>query len=102
MMQSTLDRMATLGRFSLDLLAALGRAGVFFWQLVRAMGPAMRRPYLVVAQIHAVGNRSLSIILASGLAVGFGADREPVSGARVGAGGGGSAVCRPGWYVTDG
>ena len=68
MMQSTLDRMATLGRFSLDLLAALGRAGVFFWQLVRAMGPAMRRPYLVVAQIHAVGNRSLSIILASGLA----------------------------------
>ena len=31
----------------------------------------MRRPYLVVAQIHAVGNRSLLIILASGLAVGF-------------------------------
>ena len=31
----------------------------------------MRRPFLIVAQIHAVGNRSLSIILASGLAVGF-------------------------------
>ena len=71
MIQATLDRIATVGRASVDLLAELGRAAVFFWQLLRAIGPAMHRPYLVVAQIHAVGNRSLSIILASGLAVGF-------------------------------
>lgn len=71
MMPSVLDRIAALGRASVELLAALGRASVFFWQLLRAIGPAMRRPFLIVAQIHAVGNRSLSIILASGLAVGF-------------------------------
>ena len=32
---------------------------------------ALRRFGLVVAQVHAIGNRSLVIILASGLAVGF-------------------------------
>ena len=39
--------------------------------MLRACPAALRRPYLVVAQIHAIGNRSLVIILASGLAVGF-------------------------------
>lgn len=71
MIQAALDRIAALGAASVELLAALGRAAVFFLQLLRAIGPAMRRPFLIVAQIHAVGNRSLSIILASGLAVGF-------------------------------
>jgi phospholipid/cholesterol/gamma-HCH transport system permease protein len=33
--------------------------------------PALRRFGLVVVQIHAIGNRSLVIILASGMAVGF-------------------------------
>jgi len=39
--------------------------------LLRAMPAALRRFDLVVAQIHAIGNLSLTIILASGLAVGF-------------------------------
>jgi phospholipid/cholesterol/gamma-HCH transport system permease protein len=63
--------LARLGRFTIDLLSSWGHAALFFVSLVRALGPAMRRPYLIVAQIHAVGNRSLIIIMASGLAVGF-------------------------------
>jgi phospholipid/cholesterol/gamma-HCH transport system permease protein len=66
-----LTPLSRLGRFTIDLLASMGHAALFFVSLVRALGPAMRRPYLIVAQIHAVGNRSLIIIMASGLAVGF-------------------------------
>ena len=43
----------------------------FFVDLLRNVPVALRRPYLVVAQVHAIGNRSLVIILSSGLAVGF-------------------------------
>lgn len=63
--------LARLGRSTIELLASLGHAAQFFVSLVQALGPALRRPYLIVAQIHAVGNRSLIIIMASGLAVGF-------------------------------
>jgi phospholipid/cholesterol/gamma-HCH transport system permease protein len=66
-----LTPLARLGSFTIELLSSLGHAALFFVNLVRALGPAMRRPYLIVAQIHAVGNRSLIIIMASGLAVGF-------------------------------
>jgi phospholipid/cholesterol/gamma-HCH transport system permease protein len=38
---------------------------------VRAVPASMRRFGLVITQIHAIGNRSLLIILASGMAVGF-------------------------------
>jgi phospholipid/cholesterol/gamma-HCH transport system permease protein len=70
-MDFLLTPLARLGRFTIELLSSLGHAALFFVSLVRALGPAMRRPYLIVAQIHAVGNRSLIIIMASGLAVGF-------------------------------
>ncbi len=42
-----------------------------FAALLRAIPASLRRFGLVVAQIHAIGNLSLVIILASGLAVGF-------------------------------
>ncbi len=71
MMQRATDALAGIGRATIELLADLGHAAIFFWSLIKATGPAMRRPYLIVAQIHAVGNRSLIIIMASGLAVGF-------------------------------
>lgn len=70
-MDLLLNPLARLGRSAIELLASMGHAALFFVSLVRALGPAMRRPYLIVAQIHAVGNRSLIIIMASGLAVGF-------------------------------
>ncbi len=52
-------------------LRSLGHAAFFTVDLLRAAPIAMRRFGLVVMQIHAIGNRSLVIILASGMAVGF-------------------------------
>ena len=66
-----MNALQRLGRFSLDLLARLGHGAVFFLELLQAVPASLRRFGLVVTQIHAIGNRSLVIILASGLAVGF-------------------------------
>jgi phospholipid/cholesterol/gamma-HCH transport system permease protein len=60
-----------LGRNTLDTLADWGHGAVFFLELLKALPASLRRFDLVVAQIHAIGNRSLVIILASGLSVGF-------------------------------
>ena len=62
---------ALLGARMLNVLRSFGHAAFFFLDLLRAIPPAMRRFGLVVVQIHAIGNRSLIIILSSGLAVGF-------------------------------
>ena len=62
---------ARLGRFTLDWLRALGHSAFFFVVLLRFTPAALRRFPLVLAQINAIGNRSLLIIAASGLAVGF-------------------------------
>ena len=62
---------ALLGARALAVLRSFGHAAFFFLDLLRAIPPAMRRFGLVVVQIHAIGNRSLIIILSSGLAVGF-------------------------------
>lgn len=66
-----MNALQRLGRFSLDLLARWGHGAVFFLELLQAVPASLRRFGLVVTQIHAIGNRSLVIILASGLAVGF-------------------------------
>jgi len=62
---------ARIGRVALSVLRELGHHAFFFVDLLKNIPAAMRRPYLVVAQIHAIGNRSLLIIVASGMAVGF-------------------------------
>ena len=62
---------AAIGAWTLRMLLGWGHAAVFFWQLVREIPGSLRRFGLVVTQIHAIGNRSLLIIMASGLAVGF-------------------------------
>ena len=61
----------TLGQRTLAQLAGYGHAAIFSFELLKALPSALRRFGLVVQQIHAIGNRSLVIILASGLAVGF-------------------------------
>lgn len=66
-----MEWIAGLGRFTLRWLQALGHAAFFFVDLVRFTPAALRRLSLVITQVHAIGNRSLVIILASGLAVGF-------------------------------
>lgn len=60
-----------IGAWTLERLAGVGHAAVFFTELLRALPPSLRRFYLVVHQIHAIGNRSMLIIVASGVAVGF-------------------------------
>lgn len=62
---------AALGARVIGLLRAWGHATFFIVELLRAVPAALRRFGLVVAQVHAIGNLSLVIILASGLAVGF-------------------------------
>jgi phospholipid/cholesterol/gamma-HCH transport system permease protein len=66
-----MELLARIGAVALDQLRGWGHATAFFWELLRAVPAAMRRFYLVVVQVHAIGNRSLVIILSSGLAVGF-------------------------------
>lgn len=60
-----------LGATSLDHFRGWGHAAFFFLDVLRAVPASLRRFGLVVSQIYAIGNRSLIIILASGLAVGF-------------------------------
>ena len=66
-----MNALAALGERTLRFLRALGHAAGFFVDLIRAIPSSLRRFDLVVAQVHAIGNLSLVIILASGLAVGF-------------------------------
>jgi phospholipid/cholesterol/gamma-HCH transport system permease protein len=66
-----MSTLALLGARTLSWLQGWGHAAFFVLDLLRATPAALRRPGLVVTQIHAIGNRSLVIILASGLAVGF-------------------------------
>ena len=47
------ERIRALGASTLDALAALGHNAFFFVELVRNSPGAIRRFYLVVAQIHA-------------------------------------------------
>jgi phospholipid/cholesterol/gamma-HCH transport system permease protein len=60
-----------LGALAMKVLQGFGHAAFFFWDLLVHAPAALKRFSLVVRQIHAIGNLSLVIILASGLAVGF-------------------------------
>ena len=60
-----------VGAIALDQFRGWGHATFFVLDLLRALPASLRRFGLVVAQIYAIGNRSLIIIMASGLAVGF-------------------------------
>ena len=65
------DFVQWLGERTLHVLRTFGHAAFFFVDLLLAVPAALRRFWLVVVQVHAIGNLSLLIILASGLAVGF-------------------------------
>ncbi|HJW12944.1 MAG TPA: lipid asymmetry maintenance ABC transporter permease subunit MlaE [Albitalea sp.] len=66
-----MNTIALIGERALNVLRSLGHAFFFFFDLLRAIPASMRRFGLVVMQIHAIGNLSLLIIVASGMAVGF-------------------------------
>ena len=63
--------LALLGARATDQFRGWGHAAFFFADLLRAVPASLRRFSLVVAQVYAIGNRSLIIIASSGLAVGF-------------------------------
>jgi phospholipid/cholesterol/gamma-HCH transport system permease protein len=63
--------LANLGVRAFDVLQSLGHSAYFFLDLLKTAPSALRRLYLAVAQVHSIGNRSVVIIAASGLAVGF-------------------------------
>jgi len=65
------DTLQALGARTLALVRSLGHAAFFTGELLAAVPASLRRFDLVVRQVHALGNLSLLIILASGLAVGF-------------------------------
>jgi phospholipid/cholesterol/gamma-HCH transport system permease protein len=66
-----MNLLVRLGAWTLEQMRGWGHAALFFLDMLRAVPASLRRFGLVVAQIYAIGNRSLIIILASGLAVGF-------------------------------
>ncbi len=66
-----MNAIARLGAVALEHFRGWGHAAFFLLDLLRAVPASLRRFWLVVAQIHAIGNRSLVIIVASGMAVGF-------------------------------
>lgn len=69
--QTILEWLASLGQYSLNIVASLGAAAQMFWRLITHGGEALRRPRLVSEQVHFLGNYSLVIIVVSGLFVGF-------------------------------
>ncbi len=71
MMDLLLSPIQRLGAWALRQFRGWGHAATFFFELLVAVPASLRRFGLVVTQIYAIGNRSLIIILASGLAVGF-------------------------------
>jgi phospholipid/cholesterol/gamma-HCH transport system permease protein len=66
-----MNLLVNLGAWTLVQLRGWGHAALFFLDMLRAVPASLRRFGLVVAQVYAIGNRSLVIIMASGLAVGF-------------------------------
>jgi phospholipid/cholesterol/gamma-HCH transport system permease protein len=66
-----MNAVTELGAWVLRWVGSLGRAAFFFLDVLRKVPAALRRFDLVITQIHAIGNRSLVIIVSSGLAVGF-------------------------------
>jgi phospholipid/cholesterol/gamma-HCH transport system permease protein len=66
-----MNALAALGARTLQVLTGWGHGALFFLGLLRVLPQSLRRFGLVLVQMHAIGNRSLVIILASGLAVGF-------------------------------
>ncbi len=65
------DQISRLGALVRNIVHGMGYGFRFFLQLLTLSVAALRRPRLIIDQIHFIGNYSLSIILVSGLFVGF-------------------------------
>jgi len=71
MMVRATGLVATLGARTLEWLSGIGHATRFSLRLFWLALASLRRPRLIVDQIHFIGNYSLSIVAVSGMFVGF-------------------------------
>jgi phospholipid/cholesterol/gamma-HCH transport system permease protein len=70
-MSTITDALAHLGASCLRLIEALGVFARLLLQILLRMPAILKRPRLIAAQIHFLGNHSLAIILVAGLFVGL-------------------------------
>ena len=66
-----MNTLRTLGGIVINSVERLGRASMFLYEVVSGTWELLRRFYLVVQQVYAVGVLTLLIILVSGLFVGM-------------------------------
>jgi phospholipid/cholesterol/gamma-HCH transport system permease protein len=66
-----LDTLQKLGRTVLDAFARTGRGTVFLLKVMPALPSVLRRPVLLVRQMHNTGVQTLPIILVAGVFVGM-------------------------------
>lgn len=65
------DRVASLGRGGLDVVAAIGRSGVFLFQALAGRSRYGNGFTLLLKQLYSVGVLSLAIIIVSGIFIGM-------------------------------
>lgn len=70
-MSYLVNRVALLGRSGLDVVAGLGRAGIFLFQSLAGRSNFGNAFGLLVKQLYAVGVMSLAIIIVSGVFIGM-------------------------------
>lgn len=70
-MSSLVDRVALLGRSGLDVIAGIGRAGIFLFQSLTGRSNFGNTFGLLLKQLQAVGVMSLAIIIVSGVFIGM-------------------------------
>ncbi|CAL63188.1 ABC transporter, permease protein [Herminiimonas arsenicoxydans] len=63
--------LTAIGRGVREFVTNLGFATRIFFKIIGVSGGLLRRPQLVISQIHFIGNYSLVLIAVSGLFVGF-------------------------------
>ncbi|PRB80141.1 ABC transporter permease [Pseudomonas sp. MYb185] len=71
MVSTLVDRVASLGRGGLDVVAAIGRSGIFLFQALAGRSRYGNGFSLLLKQLYAVGVLSLAIIIVSGVFIGM-------------------------------
>lgn len=66
-----LDRLSQLGRFGLDQIQSMGRAGIFLVLAIFSRAGFSNRFSLLIQQLYSVGVMSLIIVTVSGLFIGM-------------------------------
>ena len=71
MMNFMWELITALGNFVITQIRGIGKLTLFSLQVLQRIPASLSRFYLVVQQVHFIGNYSLVIISVSGLFVGF-------------------------------